>query len=272
LQIIHFASHFGLGHAIQELADAWLRAGAHFGRRAHGHDVTFVDEHHAIGDQVGACQFVSDYDDGHAKGLLQFEDQLVDAGGDDGIQSCGGFVEEKYFRVHGQSPSDGCTLFHAAAELRWHVVLKTFETNLFELEAKHDFDGGVFEFGVFAKRQRYILAYGHGAKERAALKGHADFLANLVHFGIGNRGDIFPFDPDFTGARLFEADQRAQKRALARAGAPEDHQRFSAHDIERDAMQNLALAVTHAHIAKREHHLRVGRIRFVNFGWQSHPS
>src|SRR5580692_11521657 len=73
LQIIHFARHFRLGHAVQELAYARLRAGAHFRGGADGHDVALVDQHHTIGDQVSAGQFVSDDDNGHAEGLLQFQ-------------------------------------------------------------------------------------------------------------------------------------------------------------------------------------------------------
>ena len=78
------------------------------------------------------------------------------------------------------------------------------------------------------RRERHIFADGHRAKQRAALKRHAYLLANLVHFRIGNRGDVFAFDPDFSRARFFQADQCAQKSAFARTGASEDDQGFAA--------------------------------------------
>src|SRR6202790_5493910 len=53
LQIIHFARDFRLGHAVQKLPQTRLRACPHFRGRANGHDMPLVDEHHAIGDQVG---------------------------------------------------------------------------------------------------------------------------------------------------------------------------------------------------------------------------
>src|SRR5580693_9712976 len=82
LQIIQFVRDFRLGYTIQKLPHARLRARAHLRRRPHGDDTAFVDQHHAICDQVRARQFMGDYDNGHAKRLLQFQDQLVDAGCD----------------------------------------------------------------------------------------------------------------------------------------------------------------------------------------------
>src|SRR5690349_5410715 len=92
LQIILFARDFRFGHAVEELTHSRLRACTHFGSRTDGQEVAFVDKDHAIGNQIRARQFVSDHDDGHSKSLLQFEDQLVDAGGTNRIQTGAGFI------------------------------------------------------------------------------------------------------------------------------------------------------------------------------------
>src|SRR5712671_142991 len=124
---------------------------------------------------------MGDNDNGHAEGLFEFEDELIDAGGDNGIESGRRFVEEKNFGVHGKSASDSGTFFHAATELRRHVVLETLQSNLLEFETQHDFNGGFLEASVFAERQGNVFADGHGAEERATLKGHANFLADFIH-------------------------------------------------------------------------------------------
>src|SRR5216684_7425681 len=98
LQIIQLASHFRLRHTIQELTHARLSAGPHFIGGADGYDVAFVDQDHAIGDQIGAGQLVGDNDDGHAEGVLELQNELVDARGDNGIEAGGRLVEEKHFR------------------------------------------------------------------------------------------------------------------------------------------------------------------------------
>src|SRR6202011_5141511 len=161
------------------------------------------------------------------------------------------FIEEKNLRVHRQSASDGGAFLHATAKLRRHVILKPLEPHLLQLEPHHDFDRRVLELGVLPQRQPHILADAHRAKQRSALKRHANLLANLVHFWVGNRRDVFALDPNFSGARFFQTHQRPQERALPGAGASQDHERFAVLHLKRDAMQNLDLAITHAQVTKK---------------------
>src|SRR5260370_36017399 len=130
LEIIQFAGNFGFGNAIKELPDCWLFTGAHLFGCSDGHDVALVNQEHAVGNQKCACELVRDHDDRHAKGALELQDQLVDACGDNRVQSCRRLVEKQDLRVHRQRTSDRGSLFHAAAELRWCVVLKSFKHDL----------------------------------------------------------------------------------------------------------------------------------------------
>ena len=227
--------------------------------------MAFVDQHHAIGDQVGARQFVSDHDDGHAERLLQFQNQVIDPSSDNRIQSRRGLVKEKNLRVHCHGASDRRALLHSTTELRRHVVLKSFEPYLLQLEPQHDLDCGILQLGVLAQRQGHVLANGHRAEQSSSLERHANLLANLLHFLFGDRRDVLAFDPNLTGARFFQTHQRPQQRALPGAGASQNHQRLAALHVKRDTVQNLDLAIAHAHVAEREHVLRIARIGVFHF-------
>ncbi len=56
--------------------------------------------------EVRACRLVGDDNDCHAKCFFQLQNQLVDAGRDDRIESGGRFVEEQDLRVHGERARD----------------------------------------------------------------------------------------------------------------------------------------------------------------------
>src|SRR5258708_13139622 len=70
LQVVDLLAEFGLGDAVEKLADARVRALFQFFRGAIRDDMAFVQQHHAIGDQEGAGQFVSDHDDGDSEGFF----------------------------------------------------------------------------------------------------------------------------------------------------------------------------------------------------------
>ena len=227
-------------------------AGAHFFCGAQRNDVAFVDENHAVGDEESAGELVRHDDDRHVKRLLEFENELIDSSGDDGIEAGRRFVEKKNFRIHGEGAGDGCALFHSAAQLRRNVILVAGKTDLIEFEAKHDVDRGIFEFGVFAQRKRDVFANGHGPEQCSALKRHAHVAANVVKFVGRNRGKVFAFDPDLAGGRTLESDESAEQCAFARAGTAKNDQRFSLLHIKTYAVKNFAIPVADAEVAQRD--------------------
>jgi hypothetical protein len=58
------------------------------------------------------------------------------------------------------------------------------------------------------------------------------------------------FDENLPRCRFFEAYECAKKGALSGPGSAEDHQRFSLHHVEADAMENLSVSVADAEIAQ----------------------
>jgi len=85
LQIIQFFGHCRFGNTVQELPYARMRARTHLLRSPDGDYVALVNQHHAVGDQEALASSLCDHDDSHVKGLLEFEDKLIDARGDNRI-------------------------------------------------------------------------------------------------------------------------------------------------------------------------------------------
>ena len=79
------------------------------------------------------------------------------------------------------------------------------------------------------------------------------FLRIVVAFRLGNGGKILPGNPDFAGARFFEADESPQKRALAGARAAKDDESFAALDVEGDAVQDFPAGIADADVPQGNH-------------------
>src|SRR5882672_8628171 len=263
LQVIQFPGNFGFGNAIKELPNSGLGTGAHLFGRAERHDVAFVDQKHAVGDQERARQLVRNHNDGHVERALQFQNQFVDTCCDDGIQSSRGLVEKQDLRVHRQRAGHGSAFLHATTKLRRRVILESFESDLLQFEPKDDFNCGVFQPGMFSKGQSHVFAHGHRAEKGTSLEGHADLRANLVHFFGGGLREIPAFDPYLTRAGFFEPHQSAKKCAFPGPRTAKDHQRFAAYDVEADAMQNLSFSVTHAQVPQRNYGFSMERRRYL---------
>ena len=86
LQIVHFPGDLWFGNSIKKLPNSSMCTGAHFLGGADSNDVALVNQHHAIGNQECARQFVRDDDDSHAKCALEFENQLINTGRDDRVE------------------------------------------------------------------------------------------------------------------------------------------------------------------------------------------
>src|SRR5580658_4295155 len=87
LQVVNFAGQLRLRNAIQELPHARLLACAELRGGAVRNDVSLVEQNHTVGDEKRAGKLVSDDDDGDAERLLQFQDEVVAAGGDDRVEA-----------------------------------------------------------------------------------------------------------------------------------------------------------------------------------------
>src|SRR6185437_12003823 len=168
-------------NTIEELAHARLLARFQLFHGAERDYVSLVYQYHAIGDQEGAGELVGDDDNGHSEGFFQFQNQIVDACRDDGVEARRRLVKEENFGIHGQGASDCGTLFHPAAQLRGDVIFVAGEAHFFQLQSHHDLDRGVVEASMLAKWKGDIFSDGHRAKERAALKRNTELLAKFGH-------------------------------------------------------------------------------------------
>ena len=220
-----------------------MAAAFEFLGRTQGHDVAAVEENDAIGDQEGAGEFVRHHDHSHGVGFFEVQDEIVDAGGGDGVEARGGFIEEQDVGIHGQRAGECGAFAHASAELRRAVVLEAAEAHLFQLDANHDLDGSGLEGGVFEQGQGDVFADPQGADQCPALKGQTDLLADGVHLAGRSPGDVGAIDMHLAGRRFFEAHQRPEQGTLAGAGAAEHDYGFAGKDIEGEGVQNLAAAV-----------------------------
>src|SRR5690242_18099206 len=86
LQVIQFILDLRLRHAVQKLTHARVGAACKFLLRADRDDVAAVDQEHAVRDQECTGQFVRDHHHRDGVGLLQIQNQVVDARRNDRIK------------------------------------------------------------------------------------------------------------------------------------------------------------------------------------------
>src|SRR6185437_377112 len=210
-------------NTIEKLAHARLLARFQLFHGAERDYVSLVYQDHAVGDEEGAGELVGDDDNGHSEGFFQFQNQIVDACGDDGIEARGRLVKKENFGIHSQGASDCGALFHAAAQLRGNVIFVTGEAHFFQLQSHHDLDSGVVEPSMLAKWKSDIFSDGHRAKERTALKRNTELLAKFCHVVSLDTAQIFTANPNLTARRFFEAHQRAKNCVFNEAAATENN-------------------------------------------------
>ncbi|MNP19894.1 hypothetical protein D3C76_1124470 [compost metagenome] len=80
-----------------------------------GHQDLFLRQHrHPVSDGVEGVQVVGDEKHRQAECVAQGQDQLVERGGADRVEACGGLVEEQDVRVQCQGTCQRCAFDHAA--------------------------------------------------------------------------------------------------------------------------------------------------------------
>ena len=185
LQIVDFAGHFRFRNAIQELAHARVRslpatlAGFHWRRR---YPLSSRIMRSAIRKALASSWVTTSMVMRNA--FFSFRISSSRPAAMMGSSPAEGSSKNRISGIHGQGAGDGGAFFHAAAQLGGHVVFKARKAHLVELQPNHDLDGRIVELGVFVQGQGDIFADGHRAEERAALKRHAHFLAQLVALSL----------------------------------------------------------------------------------------
>jgi hypothetical protein len=92
-----------------------------------------------------------------------------------------------------------------------------------------------------------VLTHGKGADQRAAPESKAEAFADIVLFAVAGPGDIDALDADSL-ADGFSRPTSVRSRVLPEPNRRMTTSKTAGADIEGDAVQNLASAVTHAQI------------------------
>ena len=88
-----------------------------------------MQQYNSVRDRLGAVQVVRDHDGRNVAFFLQFEDQLVDFAGSDGIETRGGFVEQLDAGLERQRARQSHALLHTARKFGGHFVQFIFHAH-----------------------------------------------------------------------------------------------------------------------------------------------
>ena len=92
-----------------------------------------------------------------------------------------------------------------------------------------------------AQRIIDVLAHRHVRPHRVGLEHHADIAQARRHMHAAlRRRDLVAADRDHAGGRLLQARDAAQRRGLAAAGRPEQHDDLARRDAEADVVDRRA--------------------------------
>ena len=190
-----------------------------------------------------------DQKDGDAL-VVQELDDVADLRDHARHQAFGRLVEQDDFRLQHHGPRDGEHLLLAArqraaglaAPLRQH---RKEREHLVEQAAAL-----FFGHAVAVEAGAQVLHHREQAEDAAVLRHIADAAAReLVR---RQAGDGAALEPDRTAARAHQPHDRFQRGALADAVAAEQTDHLARRDSERNAMQNMALAVIRVHLVERD--------------------
>ena len=101
----------GYGQETAERADSDL---LNFFFRSDRAERTLVQHGDAIRDTKCAGHFVGDYNHGHLERLLQKQNQFIQFGGNNGVETGRGLIQNQNLGIEGEGAGYGCTFFHAA--------------------------------------------------------------------------------------------------------------------------------------------------------------
>src|SRR5580658_8370783 len=99
-------SHF-FRHPIKKLSNARIRACLDLFFRADQAERTLMQHRNTVRDPECARHFVSHYNDGHLKRLLQKQNQFIQFSSDDGIETGGGLIKNQNLRIKREGARNG---------------------------------------------------------------------------------------------------------------------------------------------------------------------
>jgi hypothetical protein len=207
-----------------------------------------------------AADVVRDDQLGHLEPVAELADQMIDRGGDLGVEPCGRLVVQHDFRIGDQRARQADALFHAAGELAGQLLVGIGHLHQLELgaHALHDFLLG-HRRGL-AQRQGDVVAGGQPVEQRGLLEHVAHARPQAAQIRLADRRHVVAVDDHLTAVGLHQTDHVAQRHRLAATRGAHDAEGLAAHDVEIDSLEDFSLAEGLVHIdVAQQGLLRIGR-------------
>src|ERR1700733_10889709 len=168
-------------------------------------------------------QIMCDHDNGQLQLLLQIEDQLVELGSADRIETRSGLVQKQKLRIQCQRARQRGALYHAAGKLR-RIFFRGIRGQPGEPDLEHcqlTTRLGV-HVDVLDHGKLHVLRDCQGGVQRTLLEGDAVACFHLVELGRGHLRNIAAIDTDDAGLRPLQPQYAPQQDRLARPRPADD--------------------------------------------------
>src|SRR5208337_2646753 len=227
-----------LGIPLQEFLDKCVIALLQLLETAFDLYLPLVQQRQAIRDGFCAMQVMSDHNGGHVVLRLQLEDQLIDLTGGDGIESRGGFIEQKDAGIESQRTRQPNSLLHATGKIAGHFLEIAFHTH-----AGQQFPDAIAlfrfrHFGMPLQGEGHVLLDGQGVVQRRLLEQEPHLFPDLVQGIEVEKGDLLPMNANRAGVGLLQADDQLEQHTLTGATASEHGQGFAILHSQINAVQD----------------------------------
>src|SRR5207302_21366 len=123
---------FGIGHAVNEAAHNWIFRLEDFLWSPSSVNFAVVQHHNALAEAAGAAHIVSDDDGGDIQAVPHAQDKLVDAVGDNRVETGGRFIVEDDLGLINDGASKAHAFAHAAGQFGGLFVFGSREIHHFE--------------------------------------------------------------------------------------------------------------------------------------------
>ena len=237
------------GSALTNCLQVRIVRGGDLLRRALAEDHAVADHVDVVGDLERLLHVVGHHDRGQAERVVQAADQLDDLVERDRVEAGEGLVVHHQLRVGGDGARERHAPRHAAREVARHHVARAAQADRVQLhqhQAPHQLLGQV---EVLADREGDVVVHREVAEQARGLEHHADLEAQLVELVGVELVHVLARDRDRAARGLELAADQLQQRGLARAAAAEDRHHLAARDVERQAAQDLQVAVGEVQVA-----------------------
>src|SRR5690606_3280556 len=174
-----------------------------------------------------------DQEHAQPEGVAQGENQLIEGGGTDRVEPCGGFVEEQDVGIQRQGAGQGGALDHAAGQLRGKLVAGTRRPpGQCQLHAGQVLGIVPAEPCMLDQRQGDVLGYRQRGEQRPFLEQHAKPAFDQGALLFIQLLEVFAKYLHTARVGPAQADNRAQQYRLAGTRAADHAENLAGMDIQ----------------------------------------